>query len=97
MKSLRESLAAEKEQKAKLEKVRHLVDLLWTYVVKLKIKIVTAPRNKTQISLVLIDMQHLYKCKISEKLSFQKICRFSPVHVYLLFVVTCKNEFKIRY
>lgn len=97
MKSLRESLAAEKEQKAKLEKVRHLVDLLWTCVVKLKIKIVTAPRNKTQISLVLIDMQHLYKCKISEKLSFQKICRFSPVHVYLLFVVTCKNEFKIRY
>jgi len=27
MKSVRESLVAEKEQKAKLEKVRHLVDL----------------------------------------------------------------------
>ena len=31
MKSLRESLEAEKEQKAKLEKVRHL-DLLWPRV-----------------------------------------------------------------
>jgi len=28
MKSLRESLAAEKEQKTKLEKVRHLVDIV---------------------------------------------------------------------
>lgn len=47
MKSLRESLKVEKEQKAKLQKVRHLVDFLWScmYLIELKVKIVTPETN----------------------------------------------------
>lgn len=56
MKSLRESLEAEREQKAKLEKVRHLVDLLWSCVIKLKVKIVTGPRNKMKISSLICNI-----------------------------------------
>ena len=48
MKSLRESLVAEKEQKAKLEKVRYsMVDLLYGLVwLKLKLKLSEPPETK---------------------------------------------------